>query len=153
MWKMDVSANVLVLLKLTSNNHPCVGEQILGLHKGTGMARVEEVKNSISIDPHRPVSCGRTCRRLVFSKHFIISAFHLKVHHQQVQKDVLPGVPRRAWAKVTFTRGTSESVPESLAKLAGSLRVYKNDTWISKMHFHCTFQCKNNWHPSREQKK
>lgn len=83
----------------------------------------------------------------------IISAFHFKVHHQQAQKDVLPGVPRRAWAKVTFTWGTSESLPESLAKLAGSLRVCKNDTWISNMHFHCTFQCKNNRHLSREHEK
>lgn len=56
---ISVSESVSVHLKLTSNNQACVGEQILCLHKGTGMARVEEIKNSISIDPHRPVSCGR----------------------------------------------------------------------------------------------
>lgn len=67
MWKTDVSfsmvcvsVSILLFQKLTSNNQARVGEQILGLHKGTGMARVEEIKNSISIDPHRPVSCERT---------------------------------------------------------------------------------------------
>lgn len=55
---VSMSVGVLLPLRLTSNNQACVREQILGLHKGTGMARVEEVKNSISVDPHRPMSCG-----------------------------------------------------------------------------------------------
>lgn len=33
-----------------------------------------------------------------------------------------PGVPRRAWAKVTFSCGVSEVLPDCLAKMAGSLR-------------------------------
>lgn len=35
---------------------------------------------------------------------------------------LLPGVPRRAWAKVTLSCGVSEALPDCLAKMAGSLR-------------------------------
>lgn len=46
--------------RLTSHYQVRVWEDVLGLHEGAGVARVEQVEDTVRIDPHRTVGCNIT---------------------------------------------------------------------------------------------
>lgn len=50
-----MSACMYVLVRPTSYDEVGVWEEVLGLHEGTSVSRVEQVKDAVCIDSDRPV--------------------------------------------------------------------------------------------------